>query len=302
MPLTRRRTTYRLGAPPENRVNRLRSLPRRVLAIASGALLGLLAGAVVLTGPAGAHTSTVAGSCTWDADTAEWVVTWTITSDAPAEVNTFRLVSVEVTPPGSAVAGIEPTSQAGDFPHDAHQPLIGEQRLPEGATSASLTVQAEWDNGQQDGQPRRGEVQIPADCGLPDLLSQWSLDCDSVTITVHNPTAEAATVTFVPNTGNPVPVEVAGGGSATVEFPPSPGLSVDVLLAGESIVDPAKPIEVSAEQLAALECDEEDQGGGGGLPVTGTSTLIVAGGALALLALGAGLYLIARRRRIRFTA
>jgi LPXTG-motif cell wall-anchored protein len=283
-------------------VNRLRSLPRRVLAVASSALLGLLGGAVLLTGPVAAHTSTVEGSCTWDADAAEWVVTWTVTSDAPADVDAYRLVSVEATPPGSAVTGIEPTAESGVFPHDAQQPLVGEQRLPEGTTAASLAVLAEWDNGQQDDEARRGELSIPAGCAQPDLLSQWSLGCDSVTITITNPTDEAATVTFVPSTGNAVPVEIAGGGSVTVEFPPTPGLSVDVLVGDESIVDPDEPIEVSAEQVNALECDEDDDGGGGGLPATGTSALIVAAGALALLALGAGLYLIARRRRIRFTA
>jgi LPXTG-motif cell wall-anchored protein len=282
-------------------VKRQRSLPRRALAVASSALLGLLGGAVLLAGPADAHTSTVAGSCAWDAQAAEWVVTWTVTGDAPDEVDAFRLLSVEATPPESAVTGIVPTPESEGFPHDAHEPLVGEQRLPEGASAASLAVRAEWDNGQQDGEARGGEVQIPADCEQPDLLSQWSLDCDSVTITVQNSSEAVATVTFIPNTGNAVPVEVAGGGSATVEFPPSPGLSVDVQVGGESIVDPANPIEVSAEQMNALECEEEG-GGGGGLPATGTSTLIVAAGALALLALGAGLYLIARRRRIRFTA
>jgi LPXTG-motif cell wall-anchored protein len=38
------------------------------------------------------------------------------------------------------------------------------------------------------------------------------------------------------------------------------------------------------------------------LPVTGTSTGIIAGAALALLTFGGGLYLFARRRRISFTA
>lgn len=281
-------------------MNRLRSLPQRALAVASSALLGLLGGAVLIAGPAGAQTSTVAGSCAWDADADQWVVTWTVTPDAPTEVDSYRFVSIEVTPDGSTVEAIEATPETGAFPRDAHQPLVGEQRLPEDTTGASLAVQVEWDNAQQESQ--RGEVEIPADCEQPELLSQWSLDCDSVTITIHNSTDEPATVTFAPNAGNPVPVEVAGGGSATVDFPPSPGLSVDVLLDGRSIVDPTDPIEISSEQLAALECDEEDEGGGGGLPATGTSTIIVAGGALALLALGAGLYLIARRRRIRFTA
>src|SRR5690606_12440916 len=38
------------------------------------------------------------------------------------------------------------------------------------------------------------------------------------------------------------------------------------------------------------------------LPLTGPSTPIVAGGAVALLVLGGGLYLFARQRRFRFTA
>lgn len=43
-------------------------------------------------------------------------------------------------------------------------------------------------------------------------------------------------------------------------------------------------------------------GGGGGLPITGTTITLVAGGAVLLLGLGTGVYLIARRRRVTFTA
>lgn len=50
------------------------------------------------------------------------------------------------------------------------------------------------------------------------------------------------------------------------------------------------------------ELDCEDGGEGGELPVTGTTTALIAGGAVLLLALGAGVYLIARRRRVTFTA
>jgi LPXTG-motif cell wall-anchored protein len=280
----------------------LRSLPRRALAVASSVLIGLLGGVSLIHDPATATTqaTTVEGSCAWDPDTEEWLVTWTITHDAPAGADSYRLDSVAVTPDGSTVEDIEATPE-GTFPLDAGEPLVGLQRLPEGTTVASLTVRAEWDNLQQ--QEQAGTVEVPTDCGPPELLSQWHLECDALTITIHNPAGEAVTLTFVPNTGNAVPVEVAGGGSATVEFPPSEGLAVDVLLADRSIVDPADPIRVTPEQLASLECDEEDEGGGGGgLPATGTSTLIVVGGALALLALGTGLYLLARRRRIRFTA
>lgn len=296
-----RRTVPR-SEPPESNVTRLRPLSRRALAVASSALIGLAGGAALIAGPAAAQTSAVSSSCTWDQDTSQWVVSWTVTTDAPADVNAYRLISVEVTPGDRPVEGIEATPDSGGFPHDAHQPLEGEQRLSEGTTAASLVVRAEWDNGRQEEQSQGGSVEIPVDCGQPELLSDWSLDCDSLTITIQNPTGEAATVMVAPNAGEPVPVEVAGGGSATVEFPPSPGLSVDVVLDGVSTVDPAEPIQVTSGALAALDCAAEDDGGGGGLPATGISAIIVAGGALALLSLGAGLYLVARRRRIRFTA
>jgi LPXTG-motif cell wall-anchored protein len=277
----------------------LRSLPWRALAVASSALIGLLGGVVLFTGPAGAQAPAVEGSCAWDSAAEQWLVTWTVTGDAPAGADSYRLATVEATPGGSTVEDIEVTL-ASDYPHDAGQQLVGRQRLPEGATSASLTVRAEWNNLEQAEQS--GEVEIPADCDQPSLLSQWSLECDALIITVHNQTDEPVTLTFAPNAGNSIPIEVAGGGPATVEFPPSEGLAVDVLLDGRSIVDPADPILVTSADLADLECDDEDGGGGGGLPATGTSTLLVVIGALILLALGTGLYLVARRRRIRFTA
>jgi LPXTG-motif cell wall-anchored protein len=42
--------------------------------------------------------------------------------------------------------------------------------------------------------------------------------------------------------------------------------------------------------------------GGGGLPKTGPQTAAIAGGAGVLLATGLTMFLVARRRRIRFTA
>jgi LPXTG-motif cell wall-anchored protein len=50
------------------------------------------------------------------------------------------------------------------------------------------------------------------------------------------------------------------------------------------------------------ETPPPDNGGGGELPKTGTQVLLVAGIAMALLALGGGLYFATRRRRISFTA
>ena len=57
-------------------------------------------------------------------------------------------------------------------------------------------------------------------------------------------------------------------------------------------------------EVPEIECEEpgEDEGEGGELPVTGTTATLIAAGAVLLLALGTGAYLIARRRRVTFTA
>ena len=47
-------------------------------------------------------------------------------------------------------------------------------------------------------------------------------------------------------------------------------------------------------------CDS--QGEGGGLPLTGAAAGSIAGGAGVLLAVGAGLFFMARRRKVKFTA
>lgn len=132
-------------------------------------------------------------------------------------------------------------------------------------------------------------------------LGEWDFNCEVIEVTLHNIFGEDLTLTFVSSAGDSVEVEVAGGESTTVEFPSAEGLTVDILFEGQSIIDPNTPIEITSEEWA----DEGCAGGEGGddqLPVTGSSTLLIAGGALALLALGGGLYLVARRRQVSFTA
>jgi hypothetical protein len=76
------------------------------------------------------------------------------------------------------------------------------------------------------------------------------------------------------------------------------GLEVQVVIAaGEEVL--LDETFVWDELAAELDC--EDDGEGGGLPVTGMSTGLLALGALVLLAIGGGLYLAARRRRVTFT-
>lgn len=266
-----------------------------------GTLLGL-AGAMAYAGPASAHTADVSGTCAWDPEAAQWVVTWTITSDETITSDgpdSYRLADVTAAP--EAITGIEPTRATG-FPHDAAQPLTGVQRLAEDATSASLGLRIEWDDGHQ--ADLSTALDIPADCEAPPPppleIAKWSFTCESLTVIVDNPSSEAATLTFVPSRGEPFDVEVVGRDSATVAFPAAAGLTVDVRYQGTSIVDPDDPIAIPPAEFEALTCEED--GEGGDLPATGPPVGLIAGGALVLLGLGAGLFLLARRRRIIFTS
>lgn len=277
-------------------MDRLRRLAAHSLALTLGAVVGTAGIGVAAATAASDYTTEVSGSCGWDPDTDGWVVTWSVTGLSPDGTGSYRLTEVAAMP--EDVDGIAATES--DFPHPAGDVLTGTQQLPAEATEASLTVQAAWESGEEDG-PRHAEVTIPADCELPELpavSSASELRCDVLAITIDNPTDDGVVLTFSPSTGTAFPVEVGGGESATVELPASAGLTVDVLFQGRSILD--LPVEVGSAELADQDCDEG--GSGGDLPATGLPLVMVAIGAAALLGLGFGLYLVARRRRITFTA
>lgn len=95
-------------------------------------------------------------------------------------------------------------------------------------------------------------------------------------------------------------------------FEAAPGLVITVdLMVGDEPVEFEGGNEFAFDELIGdLDCDEdggegdgdgEGDGEGGELPVTGSSTGLFVAGAAALLALGGGLYLVARRRRVTFT-
>lgn len=285
-------------------MHRLRSLPRRVGAVLIGALLGLGV-AVAVAVPASADHTVVSGSCAWDQEASEWLVTWTVTPGTVDDATAYRLAEVTASPAGAPVEGFPVTDE---FVHPAGEPLVGEQHLPAETDTSSLAVRVEWNSGHIDESPRVGNVTVGTDCAVPDPgveLGQWSFDCSTLTISVTNPGDRDAPVTFAPSAGEPVSVELPAGESTTVQFPSGKGVSVDLQSAGQSIVDPAKPIEITAAAWAEAECDAEaagDSGEGGGLAATGTRVGLIVGGAVVLLALGAALFLTARRRRIRFTA
>jgi LPXTG-motif cell wall-anchored protein len=359
-------------------VKRFRSVRRRVLAVAASAAVGLV-GAVVLASPASAHHSEVKGVPVCDTETGEWVVTWTVTSIAPPRVTAYRLLEVQVKP-DRPVSNITATVDDEDFPYDAKSPLVGEQRVPGDATSASLGVRAEWNvTGYTELRTVWGEVTFGGPCEVetppPGPAVSDVPTCDDLTVVVTNPADGApVTVTVTTSAGDEVTEEVAPGDDFTPTFPAEEGLTYKVTVDGEELgagewqqpedceepevvkvpiasrpdcdtltVEVTNPLEDQAIEATLSDGDQTEtltiepgdtgeatfdaeegtvvtvtigdqseevawtepadcDGAGGGLPVTGASTGLVAGAALALLALGGGLFLVARRRRITFTA
>jgi LPXTG-motif cell wall-anchored protein len=142
------------------------------------------------------------------------------------------------------------------------------------------------------------DCEVPEEPEEPEVPLEGSVasefDCETITLSITLDTDEAVTFAVVPSVGDAVEVTVEGNSTSDgISFPASEGLTIDLQVEGESVLE--EPIEITSEDWAELGCDEE--GEGGELPVTGSSTLLIAGGALALLALGGGMFMVARRRR-----
>lgn len=355
-------------------MNRFPSV-RRLAVLAGGVLLGAGA-ALAVAAPASAHHSVVKGDPVCDTSTGEWVVTWSVDAVAPRGVDRFKLIKVDLQPAGSTVTNIAAT-EGDSFPYEVGKPVVGEQRLPGDATSASLAVQAEWDNGYKEQKPVssgpltfggpcekdkpkpnasftsacdgsvtvtltnaedakmpaefevsgaggftekvsvkpgdsksvtvpaksaekitvtsgdetfKGGFEQPANCE-PVKVAALS-DCDSITVSLENPegtTPVEATVTRGDKTEK---VTVAPGETKEVSFPAEEGTKVTVTIGDQSA-------EIAYEKPE--NCGGA-AGGGPELPVTGASVGGAIGVAAGLLAIGAVLYFVFRRRRIRFTA
>jgi LPXTG-motif cell wall-anchored protein len=126
-----------------------------------------------------------------------------------------------------------------------------------------------------------------------DESAGWFYDatCDTFTVGVSVPAGwDDLTVTFTPSTGAAKTVTAPAGQDTSVDFPASAGLTVKASAAGYPEADS------SITYKTPSDC------GGGGLPVTGAAAGSIAVGAIVLLAIGGGLFFMARRRKVKFTA
>ncbi|MEV7328722.1 cell wall anchor protein [Micromonospora sp. NPDC093244] len=134
----------------------------------------------------------------------------------------------------------------------------------------------------------------PEDCPLPAVTTK--ADCKEFALTVTNPEGGMpvkATFTYGDKTETRT---VAAGASETVTFKAGKSETALVTL-------PELDLELQAAYAPEGNCG--GSGGGGeepGLPVTGAAAGGIAAGAIALLIAGAVLFVIARRRRVTFTA
>lgn len=139
-----------------------------------------------------------------------------------------------------------------------------------------------------------GSPAKPEDCVEPgEPALSYALTCDELVWEVDNPAdGKAVTVTFTPSTGEPKTVTVQPGKTETVSFPASEGLTVTPSADGVE----GKPVawEKPADCAAG--------GGGGDLPLTGAAAGGIAAAALLLVGAGIVLFVLARRRRVTFTA
>lgn len=250
-------------------------LTRRLAAGATGLALGV-AGALALAAPASAHHPIVDGNAVCDEATGEWVITWTVANSEHDLTGTLTAVTV------SPEAELATITVGATLPKSGDGPLQEEQRVPGDTTYASLDVSVQWIRPDRTVNESDDHMfELGGDCQAPEEpeppvdeeLGEFSFDCETLTIAFTNPTEEELTVSFVPSTGDTVELTVPAGESGEAEFPASEGLSIEVQVDGET-VPLTEPIEITSEEWAELNCDEDDGGAGGGdddsgLPVTG---------------------------------
>lgn len=176
------------------------------------------------------------------------------------------------------------------FPYDSYEVFIDEELVAEG----------QWEDTDN--------------CGEPTVIVDWELHCDSIALSVTAPrTYQVVTITRSDHDHFRISPEPGTTATPTIE-----NVTEDTVVTvtyGDEVVETIRWEEPA--DCAAPGDDEGDDGAGDGkgddgtggedaagdeLPVTGSSTLLIAGTAVALLVVGGGLFLVARRRRQTFTA
>ncbi len=254
-----------------------KALSRRLLAGAAGLAVGL-AGAIALTTPAQA----------------------TNDRDQPVDIDiavnsTCDELGFVIEYSEKADGEIEVRIEAG--------PAIQKNTLAPGETlETSFFPRVSYKIFVDDALMKAGQWEDTDDCGEPTVLVNWELQCDAIALEVTTPrTFEVAFVTREDDDDFALDLE--------------PGVTATPTL-GNVTEDTVVVITYDGETVETIEweepegCDEPatddgtagDNGAKDELAATGSPTLWIAGAAVALLAVGGGLFFLTRRRNVDFTA
>lgn len=298
----------------------------RTATVVAGALLGL-AGAVAAAAPASAHTGelTAASECT---DTA-WKATWNLTtSDTNGHEGVLSNVKLDISyrhiPPGT---GGPPTlATLTDGAKVTGDTTVSATRtISPDATSATLTLTLTWQvDDTAHTKTLRAQANAPTNCNWPPPAEPSTLtttfDCTTMTITLVNPASakDEVALRLKSSEGEERPLVAKPGETKSETFSAAAGFTVDVTSdSGPQPPGGAQPHTIAYEQPDDCSNDDGGEAAGGGspiggpatgggnegsLPVTGAAAGAVAGIAAALLATGVALFIVTRRRRVKFTA
>jgi LPXTG-motif cell wall-anchored protein len=261
-----------------------RSILRRLVALGATALAGTAA-ALAFASPASAHLTTVVGNAVCDPATSEFVVTWTVSShDTPRSATQYKLVEV-LAAPATAVSWTPVT----DAFQSISKNFVGTVRLPGNAARATLSVRAAWNNKFEEREPNTGTVEFGQACAAKPSAS-FATDCvGAVTVDLVN-TDGIADAAFTVTGKNSFSQKVPVGAGKTEK------LTVPAANSAEITVTEGSDDTLIATGKRAVP------GSCGNLPVTGFQAGAAAAGAAGLVGAGAVLFVVARRRRIRFVA
>lgn len=287
---------------------------RRTMAVLAAAVIGLVA-ALTFAAPASAHTGqlTSEAPCTDTGWNAVWTLTTTNTGGHDGVLSNVKLqAAYEHIPPGGGPDGRGPSlTTFRDGAEIAGDTTVSETlELNPFTIGVTLSFTVSWTDGDQTHSEDLSErVDMPTDCDWPAPVEPSQLthaaDCTSLTFTLVNPAAgeDEVTVRLKPSTGEERVLTAAAGETKTERFPATTGFSVEI--DGPPLPPDTDPEVVTYRQPAGCETGGGaggDEEGGGTLPVTGANAGTVAIAAGTLLAAGAVLVVLARRRRTRFTA
>jgi hypothetical protein len=125
-------------------------------------------------------------------------------------------------------------------------------------------------------------------------------DCDTMTLGLENPADSIPLkLDYDTSKGEHRSVTVKPGDKAAEKFSAKEGFYVKLTLSA-TVEGKTKSDFVKVDYQKPADCDNSGQAGG--LPVTGAAAGGIAGGAAVLLAAGGVLFVMARRRKVKFTA